>query len=350
MAKNHIVDYTVVAASNTDVDGVDTGEGCAPSTVNDAMREIMADMAEYYQDVGGGISSTGAAGVYALTTKDGVAAYAQGQIYAFEANHACTGAATLNINAIGAKAIKKYVSEDLIADDIIANQICLVCYEQTNDVFHLLSVNAYDINAAIGNNQADVITTRGDVIRGSAGSAAERLAVGTAGQTLGTDGTDAAWKDRITADTVQDTSTAGTVYDFTGIPAWVKRVVVLFDGVSLSGTDDILIQIGDAGGFETSGYVSRSGILRDTAASGVSDETAGFVLRVKLAGAAISGRMTIENITGNVWIASHAVAHNATRTCHGGGTKTLTGTLTQVRLTRDGTDTFDAGQINIFYE
>lgn len=41
--------------------------------------------------------------------------------------------------------------------------------------------------------QEDVVTTRGDIIRGSSGSAAERLALGTAQHVLTSDGTDAVW-------------------------------------------------------------------------------------------------------------------------------------------------------------
>jgi len=47
-------------------------------------------------------------------------------------------------------------------------------------------------------------------------------------------------------------STSGTSIDFTSIPSWVKRVTVMFAGVSTNGTGSYLIQIGDSGGIETS--------------------------------------------------------------------------------------------------
>lgn len=141
MAKDHIVDYDTTAGNNTDVDGIDTGEGNAPSTVNDGMREIMADLAEFYKDTGGSVSAGGSGGAYTLTTNDSVASYAQGEIYAFEANHAMpdTATATLNINAIGGKALRKRVSSNLVQNDIVANQVILVAYEDTTDVFQILS-------------------------------------------------------------------------------------------------------------------------------------------------------------------------------------------------------------------
>ncbi len=39
-------------------------------------------------------------------------------------------------------------------------------------------------------------------------------------------------------------STSGTSIDFTGIPSWVKRVTILFKGVSISSTSQFLIQLG----------------------------------------------------------------------------------------------------------
>jgi len=46
MAKNSITDYSKTAASNTDIQSVDIAEGCLPSGINNAIREIMADLAD----------------------------------------------------------------------------------------------------------------------------------------------------------------------------------------------------------------------------------------------------------------------------------------------------------------
>ena len=45
MAKNSITDYSKTAASNTDIQSVDIAEGCLPSGINNAIRELMADLA-----------------------------------------------------------------------------------------------------------------------------------------------------------------------------------------------------------------------------------------------------------------------------------------------------------------
>jgi hypothetical protein len=46
MAKNSITDYDNIAANNTDIQSVDIDEGCAPSGINNAIRELMADLAD----------------------------------------------------------------------------------------------------------------------------------------------------------------------------------------------------------------------------------------------------------------------------------------------------------------
>jgi len=146
-------------------------------------------------------------------------------------------------------------------------------------------------------------------------------------------------------------STSGTSIDFTGIPAWVERITVMFSGVSGSGTSSLLVQLGTGSTtYTTSGY-SAIGAFTDTAAN-IITSTAGFPIFQNSAGSAFSGTMTITNITGNTWVANHSGA-NATGgyANNGGGNVALGAVLTAVRITRvNGTDTFDAGTVNIIYE
>jgi hypothetical protein len=58
----------------------------------------------------------------------------------------------------------------------------------------------------------------------------------------------------ITSATAQ-ASTSGTSINFTDIPSWVKRITVMFNGVSTSGTSIRQAQLG-AGSVTTSGYTS----------------------------------------------------------------------------------------------
>lgn len=139
MAKNRLADWDTTAANNTDVGGINIDEGWAPENVNNAARETMSQLAEFHKDIGGTITSTNVANAYSITTNDGVSAYAAGQIYTFIVNAVNTGAATLNVNTIGAKSIVKNHDVALAAGDLEANQICVVAYGATDDTFQLLS-------------------------------------------------------------------------------------------------------------------------------------------------------------------------------------------------------------------
>ena len=143
-------------------------------------------------------------------------------------------------------------------------------------------------------------------------------------------------------------STSGTSIDFTGIPSWVKRITVMFNGVSLSSTANILIQIGPSGGVETSGY---SGVVLGNGIQTLWGGTGYQITRTGQATSNYSGNITISNITGSTWICSATVADPVnTFTGLAAGTKAITGTLSIVRITSTSTDTFDAGSINIMYE
>ena len=143
-------------------------------------------------------------------------------------------------------------------------------------------------------------------------------------------------------------STSGTSIDFTGIPSWVKRITVMFNGVSLSSTASILIQIGPSGGVETSSY---SGVVLGNGVQNAWGGTGYLITRTGVATSIYSGIVTLANITGSTWICAGTVG-DPTNGFAGltAGTKAITGTLSIVRITSTSTDTFDAGSVNILYE
>jgi len=152
-------------------------------------------------------------------------------------------------------------------------------------------------------------------------------------------------------------STSGTSINFTSIPSWIKRITVMLNGVSTSGSASYLIQIGPSGGIETTGYDSIAGLI--TTSNNVTrgqGSTSGYILQGTTGSAsyAPSGFITLVNITGNNWLASGNLADlnsSGADVSTSAGTKSIAGTLTQVRLTTtNGTDTFDAGSVNILYE
>ena len=154
--------------------------------------------------------------------------------------------------------------------------------------------------------------------------------------------------------TAQSTATGATAYDFSGIPSWAKRITVMFSGVSLSGTSNILVQIGTGGTPTTSGYTGSAGIQSTAPATNVALYTTGF--GVSVAGtAAVSVRGNLQicllDLATNSWVASGAFGYSTTYIGTSGGIVSLGGALNMVRITTvNGTDTFDAGTINIMWE
>lgn len=146
-------------------------------------------------------------------------------------------------------------------------------------------------------------------------------------------------------------TTSGTFQEFTGIPSWVKRISIILDVVSTTGTSVILFQIGPSGGVETTGYNSHAGVIQGTV-TGSADYTTGFgISHDNVATSTVSGIYTLCKLAGNTWAFSGVVRQANNRIASAGGSKTLAGTLDRVRITTvTGIDTFDAGSINIIYE
>ncbi|MFN6271047.1 MAG: hypothetical protein ACK40T_11705 [Akkermansiaceae bacterium] len=153
----------------------------------------------------------------------------------------------------------------------------------------------------------------------------------------------------IKLETAQAT-TSGTSINFTGIPTWAKKITVMFNGVSTTGTSGILVQIG-SGSITTSGYTSTS---NETSTGGISNlsSTSGFVVKSTSASNTLSGSIILTLINTNIWVSTHVSKISTGNVIIGSGDCTaLGGFLDRVRIaTLNGTDTFDAGSVNILIE
>lgn len=150
-------------------------------------------------------------------------------------------------------------------------------------------------------------------------------------------------------------STSGTSIPFSSIPSWVKRITLMFSGVSTNGANNIIIQIGTGGVATITGYIAQTtGISQSVGASIAS--TVGFPSYSNAAVYAWSGIVTISNISGNSWVASGVLGNTGTNILSSqvSGVVTLSGALDYLRVISSATgapsDTFDAGTINIQYE
>lgn len=148
-------------------------------------------------------------------------------------------------------------------------------------------------------------------------------------------------------------STSGTAITFGSIPSWANRITMMLYGVSTNGSNELIVQLGTASGFVTSGYNSNSEAVTGTVSQ---YSSAGFLLQPGNASTYLnSGIVHMIRVDGNNWVYTsnikRAAVSGTTVNTYGAGDATLGAVLTQVRLTSTNTpDTFDAGTVNIVYE
>lgn len=113
---SNIYNWDVIAANNANSDSaIDWSEGMSPANVNDSARVMMGRVKELLIDIGGSIVATGTANVISVTTQSAFTTLANGRMLSFRAIAGNTQAATLNVNATGAKPILKATGSGIVA-------------------------------------------------------------------------------------------------------------------------------------------------------------------------------------------------------------------------------------------
>ena len=251
------------------------------------------------------------------------------------------------------------VSNTAITGNIISSQITSVANTQITGNIVSSQITSVANTQITGNLTATNIAggTNGTIPYQSANGTTQMLAVGTAGQLLQTNGAGAPTWATVSAGFTLGTpvvSTSGTSITFTGIPAGVKQIIVNFSRVSTSGTSAKVIQLGDSGGIETTGYLS-SGVSFIPTTMDVTSSITSFIIRSLVADEVLSGSVvfTLENASTYKWVATGIMSGSgagAGNMFWNAGEKSLSAELTQLRITtNNGTDTFDGGEINIAY-
>ena len=149
------------------------------------------------------------------------------------------------------------------------------------------------------------------------------------------------------------TATPNTEIVFTGIPSWAKRLTVVFSNLSLTGSGNIILQLGTSVGIESTGYNSVSNFLAGAIGGGSVNSSFGIVLLAGNALNQLTGSVVFNNISGNLWVATGTwnYANQTTTTGWTAGDKTLSGVLSQLRINSSNAgDAFDSGSVNIIYE
>jgi hypothetical protein len=143
--------------------------------------------------------------------------------------------------------------------------------------------------------------------------------------------------------------TTNTTLDFTGIPAWAKRITVMFNEISLSSTSCLLVQIG-SGSITSTGYLGTGNLTNQSNNAVGLNSVSGFPIYMSGTAYVFSGAMTIYLISGYTYISNHSGKCLTNAANFGGGSVTLSGVIDRVRITSNGADYFDAGSVNILYE
>jgi hypothetical protein len=333
------------------------------------------------------LSSVAGTNSITATATPTLTAYATGAIYSFIAANTNSGAATLSIDGLTATSITKNGSVALSAGDIQSGKMMLVEYDGTtfqlvNNIVYggsitngtIVSLTA-PLGVSNGGTGASTLTAN-NVLLGNGVAALQTVAPGASGSVLvsngttwvsgvpftpsavgqvpfSTDGATYTATQKITQGTVQ-ASTSGTSIDFTGIPSWVKRITVMFNGVSTNGSSSIIIQLGISSGPETTSY-SSTGTRTSGGVIATNAFTTGFAIDNFAASSYVrygSATISLFQASSNAWTYTSLMSDQTVPIQGmGAGYKALAATLDRVRITTvGGTDTFDAGSVNILYE
>lgn len=297
-----------------------TATDVAGAIANNTARAVSAEKTQV--NAGLPVVTTGSGNSYALAPTNAVTAYVTGAMFAFRPDRANSGAVTLDVSSLGPKDVQMYdgagALQALPSGALARDGIHRVTYDGTR-----------------------FILTSPPSLLDEDDLASDSALLGATQQSI------KAYLDGLTG-TVTVATTSGTSVDIsTSIPAGVKRIRLDFSSVSLSGTDNLLIQASTGGTFAASGYVSTS-----TIASGSSlfqaNATDGFVMSVAAGAGVVLGHMEFSRIgSTNEWIASHTAGVTTTASNKGGGGVTLGGAIDGLRIKSTGSDTFDGGAVTM---
>ena len=209
-------------------------------------------------------------------------------------------------------------------------------------------VNDSSGNVAVGNNLTVAGTssftgTLGNITTGTI-SSGNITSSGTVAATTGT-------LYPIVSGTAQ-ASTSGTSITFSSIPSWAKRITVMFTGVSTNGGSNVTVRVG-SGSVQTTGYTGAGIEVVSTNQVGGLNLSSGFTIRSQGGASDVyNGAYILSYFGSNTWVCTATIGLSSTiRGMIVGGYVALSGALDRVSITTEGgTDTFDAGSINIMYE
>ena len=390
MPKTKISEFDTSPSNNSDVGGINVAENCAPSGINNAIRELMAQLKNQQTgssgdnfSIGGNLFVTGTSELIGATklflnaassTAAAPALAWNGDsntgIYSPAADTiavSTNGTERLRVNSTGVLILGSGEATSTVAGnilrassgsgtDVVGGNIEINSGNGTgtggsgNIIFKTADVGASSGSTANSMTQRLLITKKGGFSFGSGSTS-----YGTTGQVLKSNG-DAppSFGSGITQATSQTAS--GSAVNFTDIPSWVKKITVMLVGVSTAAAGVARIHLGISSGLVTTGYAGgqltfTAGTSPIIAAGSLGAAPQGIGSFSTTDGASIiHGSFVITNVTGNTWSASGSVYRSGDSMGHlTNGNIALSGTLDRLSVVAT-TSTFDAGTINILYE
>ena len=337
MAKTKISEFSSTAASNTDIDNINIAEGCSPANVNNAIRSLMSQL-KNQQDgssgdnfsVGGNLTVTG------TTTLTTVLPVTSGG----------TGASTDTGARTALSAAKSGANSDITSITGLTTPLTTAQggTGTASTTFANLATNVTGTLPVANGGTGAATLTSGSVIVGAGTSTPTFVAPTTTGNVLfTTNGTSWSSTAKITSSTSQ-ASTSGSTITFSSIPSWAKRVNLMLNGVTCTGTLDI--RLGTSGGIIATGYNGGSGVAQNGNTTSVGGTSTGFTVNGNTS--TVVGIWTITNFSGNIWTAAWTWSNSGNQFGGGGSYISLGAALTQLAIVSSGT--FSAGNINISYE
>ena len=146
---------------------------------------------------------------------------------------------------------------------------------------------------------------------------------------------------------------SGASVEFTGIPSGTNSIVIKSYGLQWAGSPgNIQLQIGDSGGYETSGYQSVD-FYRGVSAGdmGGNTSTSSYILAYGYSGADYwNGNLFLNHVGGNRWVQNYCVNDASEYIRIGSGQKILTGELTKLKIFNAGGTNADGGNVQIMYQ
>jgi hypothetical protein len=331
MAKTKISEYSATPADNTDISNINIAEGCSPANVNNAIRSLMSQIKDLQAGTSGDTIPLTAGGTGSTTASTARTAL---------------GAAKLGANSD---------ITSLTACTVITGLTTPLTTAQggtgtSSTTFANLTTNVTGTLPVTNGGTGLTTLTANNVMLGNGTSTPSFVAPSTSGNVLVSNGTTWTSGRPIITSATSQASTSGTSIDFTSIPSSVKRITVMFQSVSLSGTANLAMQIGSGSIDTASTYAGNA----STPSSTFSYNSTSYILT----GSSVSttswnGVITLVLLDSNTWIESGNLngATSGGYSAYSGGSKSLSGVLDRIRVTTsNGTDTFDAGSINILYE